>query len=214
MESEWIEIETEVDTVDWRGNPIHLTGVRAFKNTKTGKTRVLPYNVAKAEVTSIADKFGMLPRDVAVFLIVFAKPGVFKEGELLFKYHLQKLLFYLWKELWKNGYGESLPRDDFLAAKNGPVPKHLGEDLTRFENKGWIKTRYEQWNGQTSKRIILTKDGLKLSEELWKTLPDPYKEVALKMKKRIYPLDPETIRQRVHREYPEYRDTYVENDVE
>ena len=61
---------------------------------------------------------------------------------------------------------------------------------------------------------MLTNDGLKLSEELWKTLPDPYKKVALKIKKRIYPLDPETIRQRVHNEYPEYRDTYVENDVE
>ena len=214
MKSEWVETVTEVNTVDWRGNPIHVTGVRALKNPKTGNIRVFPYDVAKAEVKAIAEKIGILPRDVASFLMVLAKPGVFKEGEVLFKYHLQKLLFYLWKELWKNGYGESLPRDDFLAAKNGPVPKHLEEDLRRFEKKGWVKTRYEHWNGQRSKRIILTKDGLQLSKALWGTLPDPYKEVALKVKERIYPLDPETVRYLVHEEYPEYRHSYVENDVE
>lgn len=214
MKSEWVETVTEIDTVDWRGNPIHLTGVRALKNPKTGNIRVFPYDVAKAEVNAIAQKIGILPRDVASFLILLAKPGAFKEGEILYKYHLQKLLFYLWKELWKNGYGESLPRDEFLAAKNGPVPKHLGEDLIRFEKKGWIKTRYEQWNGHRSKRIKLTRDGLRLSKELWKTLPDPYKEVAQKVKEKIYPLNPETVRRLVHKEYPEYLDTYVENDVE
>jgi len=123
-------------------------------------------------------------------------------------------LFYFWKELWKKGYGESLPRDDFFAAKNGPVPEHLENDLMRFEKKGWVKTRYEKWNGNCSKRIILTNDGLKLSKELWDSLPDPYKEAVLKVKERIYPLQPETVRHLVHKEYPEYRDSYVENDVE
>lgn len=214
MKNEWVETVTEIDTVDWRGNPIHLTGVRALKNPKTGKIRVFPYDVAKAEIREIAKRFGILPRDVGSFLILLAKPGIFMGGEVLYKYHLQKLLFYLWKELEKNGYAESLPRDDFIAARNGPIPKHLDNDLKRFEDNNWIKTRYEKWNGNQSKRIILTEDGLRLTKELWRTIPEPYKIVALKIKERIYPLNPERVRHLVHKEYPEYKDTYIENDVE
>lgn len=214
MENEWVETVIEINTVDWRGNPIHLTGVRALKNSKTGNIRVFPYDVAQAEIRKIAEKFDILPRDVGSFLVLLAKPGIFKGGEVLYKYHLQKLLFYLWKELEKNGYVKSLPRDDFIAAKNGPVPQQLNNDLKRFENKGWIKTRYEQWNGCKSKRIILTEDGLRLTKELWETIPEPYKIVAIKVKERIFPLDPERVRHLVHKEYPEYKDTYIENDVE
>ena len=212
--TQWVETQTEIRTVDWRGNPIHLKGVRAFKNVKTGNIRVFPFDVARAEVEVIAEKFGIAPRDVGLLLMILAKPGIFREGEVLFKYHLQKLLFYLWKELDNYGYGESLPRDEFVAARNGPVPAHLEEDLERFARKGWIKTRYEHWDSHESKRVILIDEGLRIAKELWDALPEPYKKVALKVKERIYPLDPETVRQLVHQEYPEYRDTYVENDVE
>ena len=212
--TQWVETQIEIRTVDWRGNPIHLKGVRAIKDVKTGNIRVFPFDVARAEVEVIAEKFGIAPRDVGLLLMILAKPGSFREGEVLFKYHLQKLLFYLWKELHNYGYGESLPRDEFIAAKNGPVPSHLEEDLERLASKGWVKTRYEHWNGYKSKRIILTGKGLGIAKELWGALPEPYKKVALKVKERIYPLDPETVRDLVHQEYPEYRDTYVENDVE
>ena len=209
------ETVTEIDTVDWTGAPLHLTGVRALKNPKTGRIRVLPYDIAKAEVQTIAERFGILPRDVDSFLMILAKPENFKEGEVLYKYHLQKLLFYLWKELGENGYGESLPRDEFIAARNGPVPEHLEDDLKRFEDNHWIKTNYEKWgDGCQSKRIMLTKDGLDLAKKLWDSLPEPYKSVSLKVKERIYPLNPEKVRHLVHEEYPRYRDTYIENDIE
>ena len=53
-----------------------------------------------------------------------------------------------------------------------------------------------------------------MTKELWSILPDPYKELAIKVKERIYPLTPERVRQLVHNEYPEYRDSYIENDIE
>ena len=212
--TQWVETQIEIRTVDWRGNPIHLKSVRAFKNVETGKIRVFPFDVARAEVEVIAEKFGIASRDVGLLLMIFAKPGIFTGGEVLFKYHLQKMLFYLWKELDNHGYGESLPRDQFTAARNGPVPVHLEEDLERLARKGWVKTRYERWNGHESKRIMLIDEGLRTAKELWGAVPEPYKKVALKVKERIYPLDPETVRYLVHQEYPEYRDTYVENDVE
>jgi len=213
MESKWIETVTDVTTMNWRGELIHLTGVRALKNAKTGKIRVYPYDVAKAEVSNIAERINILPRDLGTLLILYAKPGNFKEGDVLYKYHLQKILFYLWKELEKK-YAGSFPRDEFIAAENGPVPKSLKEDLERLEKEGLVKTRSERWIDHTSKRIILTEEGLRVAKELWESVPTPYIEEALRVKERIYPLDPETVRHLVHREYPEYRETYIKNDIE
>ena len=214
MESKWIDTTIEMDTVNWRGEPIRLKEVKALKNRKTGALRVYPYEVAQAEVKQIAEKSGVLDRDVGSLLMILAKPGCFQEGDLFFKYHLQKMLFYLWKELDNYGYGEALPRDDFIGAENGPVPEHMGEDLKRFERDNLIRTKYEKRNNGKSKRITLTEKGMTLAKELWFDLPDPYKEVALKVKGTIFPLSPAEVRHKVHKEYPEYKDTYVENDIE
>lgn len=193
---------------------MHVTGVKALKNPKTGAIRVYPFEVAKAEVRQIAERFGLLPRDVGSLLMILAKPGYFQEGDVLYKYHLQKSLFYLWKSLDAHGYSESLPIDIFVAADNGPVPKHLNKDLQRFEKHNLIKTKYEKWEQGKSKRITLTREGMKLAQELWCVLPDPYKEIAIKVKERIYPLSPDRVRRLVHREYPQYKNTYVKNDIE
>ncbi|MFH0896737.1 MAG: hypothetical protein V1850_01645 [Candidatus Bathyarchaeota archaeon] len=104
--------------------------------------------------------------------------------------------------------------DNFIAAVNGPKPEHLDEDLQRLEENKLLTIRYENWDDKKSKRIILTKEGTQKAEELWKTLPDSYKELTIKVKERIHPLTPDRVRNLVHNEYPEYKDTYVENDIE
>ena len=58
-------------------------------------------------------------------MMLYAKPGHFIGGEVLYKYHLQKMLFYLWKELDNSGYIRSMPRDEFEAAENGPKPSNM-----------------------------------------------------------------------------------------
>jgi len=214
MEKIWIETDISLDTVNWKGEPIHLTCVKALKNSKTDEIRVYPFEVAQAEVRQIAECLGILPQDVGILLMILAKPGYFKEGEVLYKYHLQKLLFYLSKFIDANGYENTLPMDKFKAAKNGPVPEHLDEDLQRLEEKKLIKVQCEESEYGKSKRIILTREGTKVAEELWNALPDPYKEIAIKVKERIHPLSPERVRHLVHNEYPEYKNTYVENDIE
>lgn len=210
----WTETDIAIDSVSWRGEPIHIKGVKALKNTKTGEIRVHPSEIAQAEIRQIAERLDLLPRDIGALLMILARPGYFKEGEVLFKYHLQKLLFYLWKYLDSCGYENSLPVDRFIAARNGPVPENLDDDLKRLETKKLIKVRYEKWAEGKSKRIILTQEGTKVAGELSRILPDPYKEIAVRVKERIHPLTPERVRQLVHNEYPEYKDTYVENDIE
>lgn len=213
LEQKWIETKTTIDTVNWRGKPIQVTNVKALKNPKTGEIMVYPFEVAKAEVRQVAESLGICSRDVGTLLMIRAKPGNFNEGDVFYKYHLQKMLFYMWKSMEKT-YADSLPLDNFIAAENGPVPEHLDEDLQKFEKKKLIRTKCEKWEQGTSKRIILTEEGKKIADELWRELPDPYKEIALSVKKRIYPLSPDKVRELVHKEFPEYKDSYVKNDIE
>jgi hypothetical protein len=214
MEAEWIETETSIDTVNWKGEPIHVTGVKSLKNPKTGEIRIFPFDVAKAEFKQITDCLGIAPEDIGTLVEIFAQPGYFKGGEVLYKYHLQKILFYFWKAIDVNGYENTLPLDKFKAAKNGPVPEHLDQDLQRLEKCGLITVQYKQTEYGRSKKITLTRNGEKAAREIWNELPDPFKEFAVKVKERIYPLSPDRVRQLVHNEYPEYKDSYVENDIE
>lgn len=146
--------------------------------------------------------------------MLVAKPGNFNDGEVFYKYHLQKMLFYQWKYLEKFGYGDALPRDNFIAAENGPVPEQLNKDLDRLETEKIIKTHYQKTETGKARKIILTPSGKCLAEELWCALGEPYKKTTLAVKERIYPMTPEDVRHAVHKEYPEYRNTYVKNDIE
>lgn len=217
MTKHWVETRINVETVNWRGMPVTITGVKALLDKESGMTRIHPYALAQAEIENLAERFSIEPRDIATMLILYAKPGHFKGGEVLFKYHLQKMLFYLWKELGNYGYYESMPRDEYIAAKNGPKPSGIDEDLTRFLDNELITIREEFWDPEAegpSKRIILTEKGYSLAEEIWNEVPIPYRKTAIEVKTRIHPMEPTKVRHLVHMEYPEYRDTYVENDVE
>jgi hypothetical protein len=216
MARKWVQTRTSVETLNASGESVVLE-VNALMDEKTGKLRIRPYELAQAEIKHIAEQYDLEPRDVMTLMVIFAKPGHYKEGEVFFKYHLQKMLFYLWKELGNNGYYEAMPRDEFIAADNGPKPQHINEDLTRLVEKNLIEMQEEYWNSEAerpSKRILLTDEGLQLSKALWFDIPEPYRVIAIKVKERIHPMDPTKVRRIVHREYPEYEDTYVENDIE
>ena len=203
-----------MQAINWKGVPITLTSVKALKNLRTGKVSVLPEEVTRAEIRDIAVRHHILPRDIGLLLILKAKPGNLKEGDVLFKYHLQKMSFYLWKELENKGLLDAIPRDNFIAAKNGPKPEHLDEDLARLVDQGLIRIREEKGDDVKSKRIIVTNKGEELTKALWAEIPTPYEEIATEVKERIYPMTPTQVRTAVHTEYPEYQSTYVENDIE
>ena len=217
MEIEWIDVRTDVDTYDWKGNPIHLKNVPALKNPKTGKIRIYPANVSKAEFATYAAESGLEPRDVAILLMLYAKPGPFPRGIQPLGYRLNKSLFYQWKDMEKRLLGEVFPRDVFVAADRGPVPVNLKSDLERLEKIGLVNLRWTRWGKgklQQSMTINLTNKGMEIAESLWKKVPEPFRKVTLTVKERIFPLDPKTIRERVHREYPEYKKTYTELDTD
>jgi len=219
MEEKWRPILTEVETVNDRGDPLYLSGVKALQHVETGQIVFRPHDITQAEIEAIAAKHGLEnARDVATFLTLFAMPseGVIKGGDILYKYHLQKSLFYLWKGLEDEGLYETMPRDEFHGAENGPVPSHLDEDLSRFEKQGLIDIKMKNWHPdypRLTKYIQLTDQGTRLAKELWIESPEDYKKTATWAKKLVYPLTPLEVREMVHKKYPEFIDDTI-NDIE
>jgi hypothetical protein len=127
------------------------------------------------------------------------------------------MLFYQWKELEKEGLGEAFDHDHFIAKERGPIPEHLEEDIKRLERKGLVKVSLVQWGKskeQCSKTTELTEKGLAVAEKICTKVAKPFLEVSLKVKEELFPLNPLTIRNKVHRDYSEYRKTYTEIDAE
>ena len=216
-ESEWIQTKIDLDTVDWRGTSIHLKEVPAIKNAKTGKIRLYPEQVSLCEIESLVGQYKLNPRDAVTLLTLYAKPGIFEQGYLHTRYHMNKTLFYIWKELENKGLGEAFPHDEFEAAPKGPVPKNLESDLQHLRDRELVSLKMHRWGTgpkDESKVTELTPKGLAVAKEIWERIGEPFKKTIILIKERIFPLDPKTIRERVHRDYPQYKKTYVELDTE
>jgi DNA-binding PadR family transcriptional regulator len=218
VEGKWKPVLAEVDTVNDSGDPIHLSKVKALQHIETGQIVYHPYDISQAEIEAIAIKYGLEnARDVATFLILFARPGegMIQGGDILYKYHLQKSLFYLWKGLEDEGLYEAMPRDDFIGAQNGPKPVHLDDDLDKFKERNLIEIKKKKYREYPpiSKYIKLTEQGRQLAKELWTESPKDYTEKAVWAKELIYPLTPEQVTAMVHKKYPEFIDE-SENDIE
>lgn len=213
MEPEWENIKTDIESINWRGQPITVRNVPARRNTKTNKLLVNPKDVVRAEFRNMAKELGIEDRDLLLFMMLYAKPGPFKSGYVCQKYKLNKMLFYQWKELEKIGLGDSIPHDEFIADRRGPVPKNLWEDLERLNSNGLMTVD----GGKRERKTViveLTKDGKAIANKIWGDFADPYLKTTMKVKRSLFPLDPETIRQRVHADYREYRREYIEADTE
>lgn len=210
---DWEPVQIEVKTVDWKGNALVLKDVPAERNTKTRRLKVDPQGVARAELRDIAESVGLEERDILLFLLLYAKPGVFQRGYLAQKYKLNKMLWYQWKELEKLGLGEAIPHDEFEADLRGPVPKSLWDDLTRLRKKELIRTTGGR-RAKTTVVVELTDKGEKVASELWKRIPDPYLMVTSRVKDWLFPLDTESIRKLVHKDYPNMRRKYRHVDQE
>ncbi len=215
IENQWETTKVDLKTVNWKGQTIHLKNVPALRNKKTGKLYVYPSDVAKMEIKKLAEKYDLEPRDVSLLLMLFAKPGPFQKGKVSYKYHLNKMLFYQWKEMQKQGLEDAFYHDEFEAAPRGPVPKNLSDDLKRLQEKGIVSLSYKKWGKgpkECSLITTLTSKGAKIAAKLASEIPEPLKEVTIEVKKKLFPLDPLTIREKVHREFPEYKKSYTELD--
>jgi len=217
LEKQWEQIKTDMEVVNRRGQKIHLKNVPAFKNKKTGTVGVYPAEVAKAEMGVLAEQYGLEPRDIPLLLMLQARPGPFQEGYVQYKYQLNKMLFYQWKEMEKKGLGEAFPHDEFEAAPRGPVPRNLGKDLERLAEKCIVSLSYKKWGkgkGEASLTSTLTPSGINIATRLAGEAPEPLREITTRVKQELFPLDPQMICEKVHKEFPEYRKIYKKLDTD
>jgi len=97
------------------------------------------------------------------------------------------------------------------------VPKNLESDLQHLRDRELVSLKMHRWGTgpkDESKVTELTPKGLAVAKEIWERIGEPFKKTIILIKERIFPLDPKTIRERVHRDYPQYKKTYVELDTE
>lgn len=212
-EGEWEPVTIETESIDWLGNPITLRDVRAERNKETGRILVDPTELTRVEMEQLASELRLEGRDLPFLLICYASPGPFQPGYVHHKSRLNKMLFHVWKRLELKGLGEALPHDEFGRGRAGPIPRHLKEDMKRLEGKDLLAV---QWGRRPGESTIsqLTEEGLQLGRELWKRVPGDFIEIAHQVKEELFPLDSKTIKDDVHRDFPEYRATYVEEDRE
>ena len=208
---------TAIEAYNSKGEPIYLEKVPAVMDC-SGKIYVDAADVAKAELEQIASKRGLEPRDIALLAILRAKPGIFKDGEVYCKYNLNKMLFYQWQNMEKEyGLGEAFPHDSFRPGAKGPIPNSLWEDLRRLEHYQLLSLNYCKWGKNkvdASLSTKLTEKGHTLADEILEQVPKELIIVSQKTKEDIFPLDPETVMKKVHKEFPEYAVNYSEADKE
>jgi hypothetical protein len=89
----------------------------------------------------------------------------FKGKEIKEKYKFNKMLFYFWKNLEKQGFGDSYIIDEFVSGRAGPIPKNLKESMIRLEKKGGLCGRNLQKSSS-----YLNKMENKEGEKFWLTL--------------------------------------------
>jgi len=217
LQSMLIETTTDVRTINIHGEKIILHNIPALKDEKSNKIYVDPADVSMGEIKQLAEENNIEARDIPLLLLLCAVPGPFKKGEIHYQYHLNKMLFYLQKNLEKNNYNKAFPHDEFIAADRGPVPEHIDEDLEKLQEQSLITIKYRRWGSREkdqSKNISLTKHGITVANLLWDRIGEIFKEEILRIKNDIFPLDPETVKKNVHEEFPEYKKSYKKEDYD
>lgn len=217
MQSMLIEISTDVKTVNINGEEIILRNIPALRDERNNEIYVDPSDISIGEIKQLAEENNIEARDVPLLLLLCAVPGPFKKGEIQYQYHLNKMLFYLQKNLEKQNYSRAFPHDEFIAADRGPVPEHIDEDLEKLQRQSLISTKYRRWGSREkdqSKEISLTEKGIKIANSLWDRIGEIFKDEILRTKNDIFPLDPETIKEIVHKEYPEFKKSYKKEDYD
>lgn len=200
-------VAVDIKTIDAEGRPLVLKGVPAEREPGTGRVILNPATVARAEMSSVAGRFGLEGRDIPVLLALYAKAGYFVQGIVPELSKFNKLLFYQWKRLETLGLGEAYEHHEFGNARGGPVPIGLKGDLQRLEDSGLAKVKWS--DSVTDPTVVeLTARGMSLAERLWVATPEIIRSVSIDVKADLYPMASAAIRERVHDEFPEARAVY------
>lgn len=209
----WDATTVSVDSRTETGTTIRLHGVRAEKNKATGRIVIDPDEIMRAQFRDIATQIGVTElRDIATLTILNAPVGNLPAKYVVMQYSMNKMLFYQWAYLDKDGLGEAFPHDEFIAERKGPVPKNLTDDLRRLEREGLVTVKWPSGPTHVPAVIALTDKG-KMTADAITGKTDPwFRHETNTAKGIVFPLSAEKLKDKVHSEFPAYRRKYVEVD--
>jgi hypothetical protein len=224
----WEPTTIEVETIDWKGREITLKDVPAEKSGK--EVRVDLDDVIKAEQIQFASQLGLEPQNFHELLFLFASSKMFKGGFIETKFRFNKMLFYHWKGTEKLGFSNSFIYDSFVSARSGPIPINLKEDMIELQKKGIIgivaikngkkiasgEKAIKECKPGISLGFELTSKGHSVAKHIWDYTPDEIKNLVVEIKQDLSFVDATQLKDKVHKDYPEYVKTYdkADNDEE
>jgi hypothetical protein len=150
------------------------------------------------------------------------------------KFRFNKMLFYIKMGLQTLFNAESIQMHQMGAARAGPIPFELKDGLKRLEQKGLI-TIYNEWNGKKINKgdsnweelnrtragacvAVLTDSGVQIAESIWNDMNEIYgaelTELISSVKQKLFKLNTDQLKTKVHTEYPEYQHKYTDDDQE
>lgn len=220
------EKRTTVKSQDNNYNEVILEEVPVYTDEGTGEELVTLGDILRANERRIAKKNNVSIFNIFELALLYA--DVKQRGKnIRQKFRFNKMLFYVMKKLEEEYGVGTLIFDEIWTAKNGPIPAHLKDDLKQFQEDGIIdiylvkkgkKIPGSKKNWIESKWMTiecsLTKRGKKLAKSIWFDLDPEMQEIILSVKEKLNYMKTSQLKHKVHKEYPEYRKTYIEDDNE
>lgn len=218
-----------IESLDNQNKKVLLENIQVYVEEGTDDEYITLGDMLCANEKRIAKNYNITEFNIFELALLYADVNQ-KTKSIKQKFRFNKMLFYIGKEL-ENIYGtNTLIFDEMVAARSGPIPLHLKEDIERLQQDGIIdiflekngkkvpgsKQDWLKMKGPESGSIVcaLTKKGEEIAKGIWKDLDLEIKDVIVKVKQKLFYTDTEVLREKVHEEYPEYKKTYVENDIE
>lgn len=220
------EKKTNVETLDNQNNEILLEDVPIYVKEDTGEELVTLADVIKADERRIAKKYNIEIYNIFELALLYA--DVKQRGKSIRQqFRFNKMLFYIGKKL-EEEYGENvLIFDEMKKAPNGPIPIHLKEDMKKLQQEGIfdvylikkgkkIPGSRNDWDSGRwiSIECTLTNKGEDLAQKIWSEIDPEMREIILDVKEKLYYMKTGKLKKKVHKEYPEYKKSYIQNDTE
>lgn len=223
------EKEIRVKILDNQNKKVILKNVHVYIEKDTGDEVITFGDILRADQRRIARKYCISEYNIFELALLYADVKQ-KRNAIRQKFRFNKMLFYVWKGL-EEEYGEkAIVFDDMIAQRAGPIPVHLKDDIKELKNKELIEIYLvkdnnkvpgskETWEElkdklQASIECNLTVKGEKLAKKIWLDLDDETRKIILKAKTKLMYLDTEKLKEKVHKEFPEYKRDYTKNDTE
>ncbi len=228
------ENKTVIRSRDNNDEIVILRDIPIYKDKDTGRDLITLSDVIKAEQMRLAKKYKINIYNIYELSLLYA--DVKQRGKIIKeKYRFNKMLFYLWKEL-EYLYGEKvLIFDNMGSAGQGPIPTSLANDLISLQDQSLVdvfllenakkipesKAKWKQLKKEKKAEGIrpslacsLTNKGEELAKTIWVDLDSEMREIILKIKEKFYFMKTAEFKEKVHKEFPEYRNTYSKEDRE